>query len=232
MSQPVLVAMLAIAMAIFMTVPIAVVSAADAQAARKIKVIGVGVFVAVAIVLLQHVSARVNFTASMPVGIYSLTALSPDGVKRGMLVAACAPMHAAGVGWKRGYLARGPCADGTELLLKSVAATTGDDVDVTAAGVVVDGCLLPHSRPIPRDRSGRPLAPWPQGHYRLQSGRVWLYAANDRSWDSRYWGPASVADISARAIPVLVAPWARERPQCGGKGRIGTLHCFRIAASC
>jgi len=214
MNQPVLIAILAIAIAISITVSIAViVSAADAQAARTIKVIGVGVFVAVAIVLLRHARVSVNFTASMPVGVYSLTSLSPNGVNRGMLVAAGAPIHAAEVGWKRGYLARGPCADGTELLLKSVVATVGDEVNVTAAGVAVNGCLLSHSQPVPRDRSGRRLTPWPVRHYRLRRGQLWLYAANDRSWDSRYWGPAQAANVRARALPLVVLS-QQQPPTC------------------
>lgn len=236
MSQPVLIAMLTVAIAISITASIAViVSAADAQAARTIKLVIVSVFVAVGIVLLEHASVRVNFTASMPVGIYSLTALSPNAVKRGMLVAACAPIHAAEVGWKRGYLARGPCADGTELLLKSVVAIAEDEVNVTAAGVAVNGCLLPHSQPVLRDHSERRLTRWPLGHYWLKRGQLWLYAPNDRSWDSRYWGPAAAADVVARAVPLLgFAPALSERPGCGLHAPLARIvvACSKPGAPC
>src|SRR5579863_1545836 len=78
--------------------------------------------------------------------------------------------------------------------------TCSDEVDISANGVLVNGYLLPHSRPAPRDRVGRELAAWPVGRYRLNLGHIWLYAANDRSWDSRYWGPISSTDIVAKAI--------------------------------
>jgi len=131
-----------------------------------------------------------------------LSPLPPEPLKRGMLVAACAPAYAAKLGVQRGYLAAGPCASGSELLLKSVAAVDGDLIDVRAGGVLVDGHLLPHSRPVARDRSGRRLKPWPPGRYRLAEDQIWLYADNDRSWDSRYWGPSAISAAIARASPL------------------------------
>jgi conjugative transfer signal peptidase TraF len=139
----------------------------------------------------------------MPIDIYFLSPLPPDGVKRGMLVATCAPAPAAEMGRQRGYLGMGPCADDTELLLKYVAAIGGDAIDVTAAGVVVNGHLLLHSQPASRDRSDRQLVPWARGTYRLAAGAVWLYAPNDRSWDSRYWGPVSADAIASEAVPLF-----------------------------
>ena len=50
---------------------------------------------------------RFNFTSSMPRGIYRLVPLQKDGVRRGMLVAACAPHDAATMGRRRGYLSQG-----------------------------------------------------------------------------------------------------------------------------
>jgi hypothetical protein len=79
---------------------------------------------------------------------------------------------------------------------------------VSADGVAVNGCLLPHSRALSRDAAGRRLSPWPRVHFQLGRGELWLYAANDRSWDSRYWGPTPVEDVLARAIQLLVIPGA------------------------
>ena len=45
--------------------------------------------------------------------------------------ARCPPTRAAELGQQRGYIATGPCADDTELLLKSVAAIAGDNVDLS-----------------------------------------------------------------------------------------------------
>jgi len=157
---------------------------------------------------------RVNFTPSMPLGIYRLKPLPTSGVARGMVVAVCAPDAAADLGRRRGYLSSGPCPHDTEQLLKVVAGVPGDHVAVSPDGVAVNGCPLPDSRPIALDRAGRRLSPWPRSDDHLGWGQVWLYAGNSRSWDSRYWGPGALGDIIARAIPVLVVPSPR---RAGGR---------------
>jgi conjugative transfer signal peptidase TraF len=203
MGQPVIMATVALAIAVTFTAAVAIVTLAAETLSRAVKLIGVVAVIAFAVVALQRANLRINFTGSMPIGIYLLLPLQPNGVKRGVLVATCAPAPAAEMGQQRGYLGVGPCADDTELLLKYVTAIGGDGIDVTAAGVVVNGHLLHHSQPALRDRSGRRLAPWPRGVYRLTEGEVWLYAPNDRSWDSRYWGPAVNGDIVAKVVPLL-----------------------------
>lgn len=208
MGQPILTATLALAIAVVFTAAIAIVTLAANTASRAVKVIVVAAVTAFAVVAVQRVNLRFNFTGSVPIGIYLLLPLQPYGVKRGMLIAACPPTRAAEIGRQRGYLGVGPCDDDTELLLKHVAAMAGDAIDVTPGGVIVDGHLLPHSQPASRDHSYRRLAPWPRGAYRLAEGEIWLYAANDWSWDSRYWGPASIDEIDDEAIPLLVAPGA------------------------
>ena len=159
---------------------------------------------------------RINFTPSMPLGIYRLESLPTNGVGRGMVVEVCAPDKAAALGRRRGYLAAGPCPHDTEPLLKIVAGVPGDNVAVSAEGVAVNGCLLPDSRPIVRDRAGRLILPWPWGEYRLGRGQIWLYAGNPRSWDSRYLCPGSGRDVMARAAPLLIDPSVRSTsgPAC------------------
>lgn len=203
MGQPVLTSILALAIAIVLTSATAIATLAAKTPSRAVKLIGVVAVIAFAVVALQRANLRINFTGSMPIGIYSLSPLPNGGVTRGMLVAACAPARAAETGRQRGYFALGPCAHNTELLLKSIAAIGGDDVDITAAGVTVDGCLLPHSQPVRQDRFRTPLLSWPSGDYRLARDQLWLYAPNDRSWDSRYWGPISVRATEAAVSPVL-----------------------------
>jgi len=235
MGQPALTATLALAIAVVLTTATAIATLAAKKLNRAVYLTVVGGVIAFAVVSLQSADVRINFTGSMPIGIYLLLPLPPQGVKRDMLVAACAPARAASTGLRRGYLARGPCADGAELLLKSVAATAGDEVDVTASGVAVNGCPLPHSRPTPRDRSSRTLVGWPAGRVRVAADQVWLYAADDRSWDSRYWGPASVGEIEDEAIPLLVTSRTTldERPvgpRCVPLPRRETAGCNRVQA--
>jgi conjugative transfer signal peptidase TraF len=188
---------------------------------RRLRILRLCAFVGVIVLILHAIAAldlRFNFTPSMPLGIYRLTPLSKSGVERGSFVAACAPPVAAELGRRRGYLSTGGCPAAAEPLLKVVAAVAGDSVTVSASGVAVNECLLPHSRALSHDTAGRRLSPWPQGHFQLGRGELWLYAPTDRSWDSRYWGPASLADISARAVPVLAAPWVQVRPRCAKGG--------------
>lgn len=157
---------------------------------------------------------RFNFTPSMPLGIYRLVPLPKSAIQRGMLVAVCAPPEVADVGRRRRYLAPGPCPSDTELLLKTIAAVAGDYVENSVRGVTVNGCLLPHSWSRSYDAARRQLRPWPEAHYRLRRGQLWLYADNGRSWDSRYWGPSATADVWAEAMPLLtiVAP-VNKRPE-------------------
>jgi conjugative transfer signal peptidase TraF len=206
MGQPILTATIALAIAVIFTAAIAIVTLTTETLSRAVKLVGVAAVIAFTVVALQRADLRINFTGSMPIGIYLLSQLPPDGMKRGTIVAACAPSRAAEIGHQRGYLAAGPCADRTELLLKFVVAIAGDEVDVTPAGVRVNGRRLDLSRSAARDRSGRKLTWWPGGHYRLSTGQVWLYAANGQSWDSRYWGPASDGDIVGEALPLFVFP--------------------------
>ena len=157
--------------------------------------------------MLMELDLRFNFTSSMPLGIYRLMpALANGEFPRGTLVAACAPRIAAELGRRRGYLAAGRCAAGTELLLKTIVAVSGDDVAISGNGVSVNECVLPHSRHLAFDAAGRALSRWPDGRYRLRRDQLWLYAANDRSWDSRYWGPVAVSDVTARVTPLFAAP--------------------------
>jgi conjugative transfer signal peptidase TraF len=125
---------------------------------------------------------RLNFTPSMPLGIYRLDPVPMSGVQRGTFVAVCAPLDAAELGRRRGYLAAGPCPADTELLLKVVAAVAGDVVAVSVNGVVVNGRLLPRSRPLSLDGAGRRLSPWPQGRYRLGLGPLLVSRPIKRDW--------------------------------------------------
>ena len=96
----------------------------------------------------------------------------------------------------------------TELLLKAIAGAPDDKVEVTSAGVVVNTLLLAARRPVARPLRTAVGAVGAAGLCPRLAPEVWLYAADDRSWDSRYWGPAWVADLQAVAVPLLIAPGA------------------------
>ena len=201
MSQPIF--MLALASAIGLLAAFAISTAAFARIPinRGLRVVTVLVVTVVVSRVVIVSGLRVNVTSSMPVGIYLLAPVPPTGVQRGMLVAVCAPLKAAQLGRRRAYLSGGQCAGDTEPLLKAVVAIAGDSVSTSKSGITVNGRLLPDSRPVSLDSSGRRLVPWSPGYFRLRSTEVWLYADHPKSWDSRYWGP--VRNVLARVIPLV-----------------------------
>jgi conjugative transfer signal peptidase TraF len=229
MSQPALVLVLAAATAAAATAAIA--RAASARLSRRAlssRLLMVGVAFSSFSYVVTVIGIRLNFTPSMPLGIYRFMELSPHEIRRGMLVAVCAPLDASKLGRRRGYLSGGACVGNSEPLLKTVAAVGGDVVAVSPIGVSVNGCLLADSKPLRFDRAGRPMASWPVGRHRVSRGSIWLSAANERSWDSRYWGPAPAGNVSAVVAPLLavgdIGSAARDRsmfavPPCGRRSR-------------
>jgi len=102
------------------------------------------------------------------------------------------------------YLGAGTCKSGSEPMLKPVAATAGDMVSVSAAGIAVNGELLPHTSAKTRDGAGRPLQPFAVGEYKVGAGELWAVAPHDWSYDSRYLGPIPALWLIAKASPVLL----------------------------
>jgi conjugative transfer signal peptidase TraF len=92
-----------------------------------------------------------------------------------------------------------------ELLIKTVAAIPGDEVDVTAGGIAVNGHPIPRSAPLPRDDAGRKIQAMERGTYRVGPATVWIIAGSDiRSFDSRYFGPVPIANLRGQARPLFV----------------------------
>jgi len=150
---------------------------------------------------------RINLTPSLPRGLYLKTA---DPPAPGCLVLVCLPEPATRHGLDRHYLQPGPCPSGAAPVLKQIAATAGDRITVSAAGVSVDRRLLPASTPRVSDRSGRPLSPQPAGPHHLASGQLWLHAPRADSWDSRYYGPVPAAAVLTTMRPLLTFPHRHE----------------------
>jgi conjugative transfer signal peptidase TraF len=205
MSQPEIIFALALMFGALTTALIVRTASARTRSTRAF-VLAVPAVTIVAIFAIVGSDLRVNFTPSMPLGVYRLEALPSNGFARGMFVVVCAPADAAELGWRRGYLSHGGCPHDTEPLLKMVAGVPGDDVEVSMHGVAVNGCVLANSVPLAFDRSDRPLKAWPSGHYHLGPNQLWLYAGHPRSWDFRYWGPATMTSIIARTVPLLTVP--------------------------
>ena len=145
------------------------------------------------------VGLRINASPSLPLGLY-VTSSEPAA----NLVEFCPAEPFASLALSRGYRSRGACRDGGAPLLKPVVARAGDLVELSAAGIAVNGHLLPNTTPLQRDTKGRPLTSWSLGQYAVKPGVVWVASSyNARSFDSRYFGPVAISSIRDHVKPLL-----------------------------
>ena len=140
---------------------------------------------------------RFNLTGSIPVGLYRQRRIESDAVVRGGVVLACLPREVAAFARGRGYVPRGDCPGGAMPVGKVVLATFGDTVAVSDAGLQINGVLIPDTRPLGRDRRGRPLPRLPFGRSVVAPGTLWLGSRSPFGFDSRYFGAVSVSAVRA-----------------------------------
>ncbi|MER9695956.1 S26 family signal peptidase [Mesorhizobium sp. M0179] len=133
-----------------------------------------------------------NASASAPIGFYTIDFDGPFEVTD--LVAVDAPEPLAAFLADRGYLPRGVP------LLKRILGVSGQWVCRLNLTITVDG--IEAGIALTRDRAGRDLPVW-QGCRRIASGEVFLMNRHVRdSFDGRYFGPTSTAQIIGRAVPL------------------------------
>lgn len=161
---------------------------------------------------------RIQHTPSLPVGLYRTVAGTPDP---GSVALWCLPRAIAVLGRERGYLAAGACDGKSEPVGKIVLAVAGDTIRYSAGGIVLNGCAVPNTRPLPRDSRGRRLAHVPFGTYVLRVGEAWIWSPFSlASYDSRYFGPIPLSGFVSRVTPVWTTarvkttPWRSARSQC------------------
>jgi conjugative transfer signal peptidase TraF len=152
--------------------------------------------------LLGLAGARVNTSKSIALGLYWT---SGRPVQKGEYVLLCPPQ--VGVieeARRRGYLTAGFCPGGHGYMMKRVLATAGDAVTVRPDGVRVNGMLLPFSAPLATDLAGRPMPRLQGDRYVLGASEVLLMSdVSSTSFDGRYFGPVSRAQIRTVIVPVL-----------------------------
>lgn len=145
-----------------------------------------------------------NWTASMPIGLYKVNA--PNQLQRGDDVMACLPPAIGKVGLHQEYLMPGKCPGGFDPIIKELIALSGDSVVLSSEAITVNGKIYPaHTRD--KDHLGRVLAAIPRGNY-PNTQSYWLYGKNspEDSWDSRYWGGVDRGSIIKTATPILTLP--------------------------
>ena len=143
---------------------------------------------------------RVNFTSSLPRGIYRSVSGRPS---RGAIVLACLPPAVARFARARGYVWRGYCPGGAAPVGKVVSGIAGDSVVATTDGLIINGHRLPNTAALLRDSKGRPMTAMPRATYIVAPGEVWLTSTyNPASFDSRYFGPVAVKSVVSRIEPL------------------------------
>jgi conjugative transfer signal peptidase TraF len=167
-----------------------------------------GVVAAGALIIGASRTLRINFTSSLPRGIYRTVAGPPT---RGSTVITCLPIAVGRFAMARGYVWRGGCAGGAAPVGKVVSSVAGDTVVVAAGGLIVNGHHLHNTEALAHDSRGRPLTGVPYGVYVVPTGKLWLTSTyNPASFDSRYFGPVSVATVVSRIEPVWTLGSSRE----------------------
>ena len=136
----------------------------------------------------------------MPIGLYWA---GPPSLRRGALALVCLPGAISARGRARGYLPAGGCASDTSPVGKQIAAIAGDEIEFHEASLVVNGEVVATSRLRSRDSLDRPLRHEQLGARRVDAGEIWLLGIDDeRSWDSRYFGPVPESSVIASLHPI------------------------------
>lgn len=143
-----------------------------------------------------------NWSPSLPIGLYWRTG-DPNAPDVAFCLSAEVRKEAAAHGLEP---MRGRCPDGTAWILKP-NLRSARVITFTNRGFTVDSRALPNTAPLSKDRFGRAMPHYPFGRYFVSSKEVWVVSTyNDRSYDSRYFGPIDAASIVCYARPILVAP--------------------------
>ena len=133
-----------------------------------------------------------NASASVPIGLYSLT--SGAQPKRGDLVLVRLAGGARTLASDRRYLPSDTPA------IKRVAASVGDFVCAMDGEVYINGTRRADA--LDRDSLGRSLKPW-RGCLTLKMDQIFLLNDAPASFDGRYFGASSSADV----IGILTPLW-------------------------
>jgi len=165
-----------------------------------------------------------NSTTCMPIGFYQRGPV-PKKLKIGDRVFFCPPvashafpkgsrdyriarasMHQAITGLWLGFSPKSKwaCADDLTPFMKEVVALPGQTVQITKAGVIANGKLLPNSRLVNAIDNGKlKVIHLPLGTYTVPKGYFWDYAPGNRAFTSAYYGPVPIRGILGSMRPVL-----------------------------
>ncbi len=146
-----------------------------------------------------------TYSGSVPIGFYKRTS-NPAHIQRGDYLSFCLPNHIAAMGLERGYIHRGGCANGSEVLIKQVIAVPGDRITLTHQTLVINSPSSSIVYFAPRaitDKQHLPVHHFiKKGEYRATGYWVYGIGSPRLSWDSRYYGGIPKAAIRHRFVPL------------------------------
>ena len=102
----------------------------------------------------------------MPLGLYREV---PARLERGALVLICLPEEVAWVGRQRRYLPLGDCPEGVSPIVKKIVAIAGDEIELQAEFLAVNGIVVDRTPLRSTDSVGRPMDHAPLGGDRSDS---------------------------------------------------------------
>lgn len=148
---------------------------------------------------LRHSALRLNYSDSVPVGLYR-SQPEPDAPFAGICLNSMTLRSAFDAGLK---LEAGECPDGHQPILKTVYRATPDSPIVfDAQGFTIAGVPIPNTKPKAFSKTGKPLTHYAFGLY---TSGLWAVSGYNRdSFDSRYFGPVSAENVKFYAKPLLV----------------------------
>ncbi len=174
-----------------------------ARIGKAISLSAIALFLAVWAAYLA--GARINRTNSLPQGLYRVVGKAPE---KGDIVAFW-PRDTAAMreARRRGYILGGVYnttgGEGYSLLMKRLMAVAGDVVSIIDDGVMINGSLVPNTRPLAADGAGNPLPRLRFTNYRLGDGEALFLSDHlPRSFDGRYFGIQEQRQIVETVVPV------------------------------
>jgi conjugative transfer signal peptidase TraF len=165
---------------------------------RLVLVVAALVLVCGAPAALQRSPLRLNASASVPTGLYRIVP------KTSRYAAICLPAQILATARQAGlFVPPGECPDGREPILKPIyQASANTPIVFGPGGFSIGRRALSNSTAKLRSKTGEPLSHIAFGTYTTGLWAISDY--NPNSFDSRYFGPVSEANVRYYAVPFFL----------------------------
>ena len=104
----------------------------------------------------------------------------------------------------QGMIGGGSCPDNFDNMMLKVAAKYKNKVTINDSGVTINDVLYPQSKPLEKDKAGRPMPILSLDNYELKENEILLMSdASGEPFDGRYFGLIDVEQVDSVISPVL-----------------------------